>query len=159
MRGLRHVPIVAAAVLALAAAAPAGAAAEPPTSFGITRIGSFNLISSVLIAPKTVDMRGGWTDDSMPCTTWRTLRVQMLVQYTPASGAAKIVRRKREAPVQNCAEGGPNLGRTLRATRLGLACPDGTWKPGRYDFVTNTRHLARKVNAIATLGWFNDDPC
>lgn len=41
----------------------------------------------------------------------------------------------------------------------GMACPDGSWKPGRYDFLTRTRHVPSGVVAVATLSWTKSKAC
>jgi hypothetical protein len=61
--------------------------------------------------------------------------------------------------VANCAEGGPNMGFTFSARRLGMACPSGAWKPGRYSLATTTKHLASGLEAIASLGWVKRGSC
>jgi hypothetical protein len=40
-----------------------------------------------------------------------------------------------------------------------MACPNGSWKPGRYDFLTRTRHVRSGVIAVATLGWTKKKAC
>ena len=37
--------------------------------------------------------------------------------------------------------------------------PNGSWKPGRYDFLTRTRHVRSGVVAVATLGWTKKKAC
>ena len=59
----------------------------------------------------------------------------------------------------NCAEGGPNLGFHRTAASVGLACADGRWKPGRYDFVTRTKHIASGLVALGTLSWIRRGTC
>jgi len=59
----------------------------------------------------------------------------------------------------NCAEGGPNVGFTITARSLGLACRDGSWKPARYDFVASTTEPTRSLRALADLGWVKRKRC
>jgi hypothetical protein len=59
----------------------------------------------------------------------------------------------------NCAEGGPNVGFTFSPAEAGMACPNGSWKPGRYDFLTRARHVRSGVVAVATLGWTKKKAC
>lgn len=158
MRTLRRTIVTAASASLLTLAGPA-AAAPPPTTFGFARDGTFSLVSSVLPTARAVDMRGVWTDTALGCLEWRSLTVRILVQFTPRRGQGRIVRRARTRPVQNCAEGGPNMGFTLTARGVGLACPNGAWRPGRYDFVTDTLHVARGLHAVATLFWPKGGRC
>ena len=59
----------------------------------------------------------------------------------------------------NCAEGGPNVGFTFSPAEVDMACPNGSWKPGRYDFLTRTRHVRSGVVAVATLSWTKKKAC
>ncbi len=87
------------------------------------------------------------------------LRVRATIFYTPASGPTKRVVRNRKGRVGNCSEGGPNLGFTIKAKRHGLACADGTWRPGTYSFITRTTHRASKLRAIGSLTWEKTGTC
>jgi hypothetical protein len=148
-----------ASVAALALAAPASAE-HLPTVFGIAQRGSLDVSSSVLVFHRGVDMRGGWTDESIPCTAWRSLDVRVEIDYVPRGGTTfRRFRERRIQPVQNCAEGGPNMGFSLSARRTGLACPDGTWRPGRYDLTTWTLHRATRVRAIAGVSFAKRSGC
>ena len=53
--------------------------------------------------------------------------------------------------VENCAEGGPNVGFTIFAKPNGFACPNGNWRPGDYSFLTRTTELASGLQATAVL--------
>jgi hypothetical protein len=151
--------VLAAAALALLAAEPA-VAAHTPSTFGVARKGPLDVVSGILTTHRLVDMRGVWTNESISCLAWRKLDVRVVVEYmAPGSSTATRVRRTRIRNVQNCAEGGPNTGFTFRAARLGLACPNGAWKPGRYNLSTTTKHVATGTIAIATLDWTNRARC
>jgi hypothetical protein len=140
---------VMAASLATAAPAAAAPALEPGT-FGSVRKGSLLVSSSVLVTRKNVDMMGGWTNDRVICTATRRLTVRILIDRVRGQKTDRI-RRHKTGRVTNCAEGGPNFGFQIRAADVGLACPNGAWRPGRYDFVTTTRHHSSGLRAIATL--------
>jgi hypothetical protein len=151
MRTSQLVLSTAVAAASLASASPAGAApALDPGTFGSARKGSLLVSSSVLVSRKNVEMMGGWTNDRVICTATRRLTVRILIDRV-RGGKTDRVRRSKTARVQNCAEGGPNFGFVIRASDVGMACPDGTWRPGRYDFVTTTRHHSSGLRAIATL--------
>jgi hypothetical protein len=112
--------------------------------------------------PRAVSLRGGWTNEDVPCTNQRRLRIQAIVAFAPpaeGAGTAKNVTRTRTGIVLNCAEGGPNFGVQVNAAANGLACPDGRWKPGFYSFATTTTHLATGLRAIVSLAVEQTDPC
>lgn len=151
----RKAVAVAAAFGALAL--PTAAAAETSV-FAEAKKGDLRVLSSVLLTRKAVDMMGGWLNESKPCTAERRLRVVVRIFRTRGNSSAVTgnqITRKR----MNCAEGGPNLGFQFDASDTGFACPNGAWKPGRYDFVTRTRHLASGVVSVASLGWVKRRAC
>jgi hypothetical protein len=150
MRRSRLALVLAVAGAAFMAAGPA-AASHLPLTFGISRKGPLDVSAVIHVDHRVVDMRGGWNSTAIPCTAFRTLRVRAFVEYTPATGAPIRRQRIRRRAVMNCAEGGPNSGFTLSARSLGMACPNGTWRPGQYSLATNTRHIATGTVAIATL--------
>src|SRR5262249_10255247 len=86
----------------------------------------------------------------------RLLSVQILIDHMPSGRRVARSGRFKDA---NCAEGGPNVGFTITARQAGLACPNGAWKPGRYDFVTTTIEPTRKLLATARALWTNGRPC
>jgi hypothetical protein len=147
----------AAVAAALLAAAPAAALADP-NSFAAARKGSLLVASSALVGNRNVEMMGGWTNDKVACSASRRLTVKILIDRV-RGGKTDRVRRRKTGRVTNCAEGGPNFGFVIRAADVGLACPDGSWRPGRYDFVTNTLHHSSRVRAISTLFFRITDPC
>lgn len=152
-------PLLASSALALALAAPASAE-HLPTVFGIAERGPLIVSSSVLVFHRDVDMRGGWTNESISCREWRSLDVRVEVFYQPRGATTfRRFRERRIRPVQNCAEGGPNMGFTLSARRVGFACPNGAWRPGRYDFTTRTLHRATRVRAIAGVSFARRGRC
>lgn len=140
------------------ATVPALASAEPAT-FATARKGSLDVTSSIFVTSKAVDQLGGWVDDSKPCTAFRALRVRAEIHFTRPNGTGLHRIRIRRSATMNCAEGGPNLGFTQAAASGGFACPDGRWKPGRYDFVTRTTHLASGLVSLGTLSWFRRGTC
>ena len=136
----------------------AAAAGGEPTSFGTARLGTLTVTASVLVSPKAADMRGVWNDTKVSCTENRRLRVRVLVDRV-AAGKTTRVRRAGTFRDPNCAEGGPNVGFTLSARRIGTACPNGRWKPGLYHFLTRTKEPKRGLEASASLGWTNTRRC
>lgn len=155
----RRPAAVAAGLVAVAAALvlPAEASAEP-FAFGEAKRGKLQVISGAFVADRAADLRGVWLNQSRPCNVSRMLRVNALVDYSRGSTTKRVTRRKSGA-VQNCAEGGPNFGFTVRAARVGLACPNGRWKPGFYTFVVRTTHRASGVQAMVSLAWQNRTRC
>jgi hypothetical protein len=150
--------IAAAVAVASLAIAPAAAAAADPGTFASARRGSLLVVSSALVGNRNAEMMGGWTNDNVACTAFRRLTVKILIDRV-RGGTTNRVQRMKSGLVQNCAEGGPNFGFFIRASNVGLACPDGTWRPGRYDFVTNTIHRTSRLRAIASLFFRITDPC
>jgi hypothetical protein len=129
-----------------------------PTAFGTARLGTLTVTASVVVGPKAVDMRGVWNDTKVPCTVSRRLRVRVLVDRV-ASGKTKRVVRSGRFRDPNCAEGGPNVGFTLTARAVGMACPNGRWRPGLYHFLTRAKEPKRGLEASASLDWQNSRPC
>ena len=129
-----------------------------PTTFATARLGTLTVTASVVVGPKTVDMRGVWNDTKVPCTVSRPLRVRVLVDRV-ASGKTKRVVRSGTFRDSNCAEGGPNVGFTISARAVGLACPNGRWKPGLYHFLTRAKEPKRGLEASASLDWRNTRRC
>jgi hypothetical protein len=139
------------------ATAPAVAVADPNT-FASAQKGSLLVSSSVLVANRNAEMMGGWNNENVACNVSRRLTVRILIDRV-RGGTTDRARRKKSGRVTNCAEGGPNFGFIIRAADVGLACPDGSWMPGRYDFVTNTLHHRSGLRAIGTLFFRISDPC
>ncbi len=136
---------------------PAQASAEP-FAFGEARKGNLRVVSGAFVTSRAADLRGVWFNPSRPCNVSRVLRVNALIDYSRGSTTKRVTRRKSGA-VQNCAEGGPNFGFTVRAARVGLACPSGRWKPGFYTFVVRTTHRATGLQAMVSLAWHNQRRC
>ena len=147
--------VIAVLIAALALSATASATIN---AFAEARRGNLHVLSSVLLSAKSVDMRGGWFNESLSCTTSRRLRVQVQIQRTTAHSSAATGNAKTRR-VMNCAEGGPNTGFTLSATDADMACSDGSWKRGHYDFLTRTRHVRSGVVAVASLNWTKSKAC
>ncbi len=147
-----------AAVAALLTSPAPALASHEPFAFGDASRGSLRVVSGAFVGSSVADLRGVWLDETKTCNTWRSLRVRVLVDYSRGS-VTRRVRRERTGAVRNCAEGGPNFGFTLRASRIGLACPNGRWKPGFYTFVVRTLHRATGTEAMVSLGWNNRARC
>jgi hypothetical protein len=145
---------VAGAALAIA---PAAAVADPNT-FASAKRGKLLVSSSVLVGNRNAEMMGGWNNPRVACNVDRRLTVRILIDRV-RGGNTDRVRRKKTGPVTNCAEGTPNFGFVIRAADVGLACPDGSWRPGLYTYVTNTFHHASRLRAIGTLFFRVSDPC
>lgn len=146
------------ALAALLAGPPVARAALPPIVFGEAQRGDLRVVSDVLLSGRAAEMMGVWFDDSLACSQWRRLRVAVFVEYTRGR-TSRTVRRARTGAVRNCVEGGPNFGFVLRARSVGLACPDGRWRPGHYTFDTRTTHVASRTRASATLLWSKSGRC
>ena len=152
MRRLHLAPVAATAALSVAAPSAAGQASYPEVLTFSDR-GSLQVASSVLVARRVADMRGGWFNEGVACRASRRLRVTIEILRTFRGNTAGRVRRSKSGAVRNCAEGGPNFGYAVRAAAVGLACPNGAWRPGRYDFVTRTRHRRTGMRATAAVSF------
>jgi hypothetical protein len=153
---MRRTPLVTA--ILVAALALSATAAATINAFGEARRGSLHVFSNVLVSGKSADMRGGWFNNHVSCTASRRLRAHVQIQRTTkntneAAGMGKTGR------TMNCAEGGPNFGFTISPSDAGMACPNGSWKRGHYDFLTRTRHVRGGVVAVAALNWTNRKAC
>ncbi len=147
----------ASSLIALVVPAPAIASHEP-FAFADAQRGSLRVVSAAFVAPGVADLRGVWFDETLACDERRTLRVNVVIDYSRGS-ATRSVSRRRTGVVRNCAEGGPNFGFTLRARRVGLACPNGRWKRGFYTFIVRTTERATGLRATVSLGWDNRERC
>ena len=143
---------LAAIAVVLVVAGLAQAAGEP-VSFGTAFLGTLSVTSGIVVSPTSVDMRGVWQDRKLPCSAERRLTVKAQVYYTPFTGKPSRIAFSRIFRDSNCAEGGPNVGFSLTAKMLGLACRNGRWKPARYSFVTTTTERARKLRSTVSLDW------
>jgi hypothetical protein len=146
------------AAAAMGATAPSAGAVVDPGTFAVARDGQLIVVSSVILGKRTVEMMGGWNSDAAPCDRMRRLDVEILVDRVRRGNTTRF-RDDVSARVQNCAEGGPNLGFQLTATDLGMACPDGTWRRGHYTFVTDTLHRRRGLRAVGDLFLAQREPC
>ena len=113
------------------------------------------MTSAALVSAKSVELMGVWNDPAVSCLASRRLRVRVAVDFIPARRLPRRVARSGTFKSANCAEGGPNVGFTLTARMLGLACRNGTWKAARYNFVTHTTERKRGLTATASLNWLN----
>jgi len=137
---------------------PAALAADLPSATGVAEKGSLKVVSRALLAPKSGELMGVWLNERRPCAEQRRLRVSFLVDLVRG---ATTTRRTgaRSGLVANCAESGPNFGFIKSAAVLGMACPSGRWKPGRYDFVVRTRDPISGLRATATLSYQETRHC
>lgn len=157
MRPIRLKLVVALAALA-AFALWSGPAAAEPFAFAQAERGSLRVVSGAFITARDADLRGVWINEPLGCDQFRSLGVTVLVDRVRA-GRTTRVRRERTGPVRNCAEGGPNFGFTLRARRIGMGCPNGTWRPGLYTFVVRTTHRATRTSALLSLAIRDTTAC
>jgi hypothetical protein len=144
----------------LTSSAALAEAAGEPNAIADAHLGTLHVTSAVYVRPKAVDLMGVWQDSKVACKVNRRLRVKGEVDYIPVRGhpSRPFVRTKTFLDV-NCAEGGPNVGFTVTARQLGLACPNGTWKPARYNFLTRTTELKSKLAATASVNWARPGHC
>ena len=150
---------VIATLASLALATAASGAIEPPTTIGGARLGSLTVTSGAFVSAKSVELMGVWNDPKVSCLADRRLRVHAAVDYIPAGGKPRRAVRNGIFKSANCAEGGPNVGFTLTARKLGFACPNGAWKPARYNFLTQTTELRRGLKATASMNWLKPGRC
>lgn len=148
--------LLAAVLAGLLGSAVAAQAAGEPEVFASAKRGSLSVTSGVLVGPKAADLRGVWLDETRPCSETRTLEIEAEIDYVPTG---KRVVKQGSFKTANCAEGGPNMGWTITAKAAGFACPNGTWKPGRYALVTKTLDTKSKLKAIASVGWAKSGSC
>jgi hypothetical protein len=146
-------------VVALAVGGGAAAAGEPPTAYGDAFLGSLHVTSGILVSPIAADLRGVWLDTKVGCTVTRKLTVKAHVYLTPFGKTGTYRIRVGTFPDANCAEGGPNVGFSLTARKLGYACANGRWKPGRFSFVVQTTEPTRGLRTTASLSWANTARC
>jgi hypothetical protein len=145
-------------VSALVAAAFAEAAEEPGT-IASARLGSLSVTSAAYVSAKGVDLLGVWQDDKVACTVNRRLTVRAEVDYVPFGGGPRRAVRTGRFKAANCSEGGPSVGFSLTARKLGFACGNGRWKPARYNFLTRTTEPTRKLKSTASLIWIKRARC
>jgi hypothetical protein len=157
LRGVRR-PL--AVLILLAASAALAQAAGEPSAIADAHLGTLHVTSAVYVGPKSVDLMGVWQDSKFACTANRRMRIKGEVDYIPFRGhpSRPFVRTKTFVDV-NCAEGGPNVGFTVTARKLGLACPNGTWKPARYNFLTRTTEPKSDLAATASVNWARPGHC
>jgi hypothetical protein len=146
-------------VAVLAGVAAAAAVAQGTAAYGGARLGSLSVTAGVLVEPTKVDMRGVWDDSQVACTVNRRLGVRADIDFQPISGTARHVTRRGSFLDVNCAEGGPNVGFTISARSAGLACPNGSWMPGRYSFLTRVTEPTRRLQGSASLVWTKPGRC
>jgi hypothetical protein len=145
-------------LLAALALVPAALAADLPSSTAVAEKGSLKVVSRALLAPRNAELMGVWLNERRPCAEQRRLRVSFLVDLV-RGGTTTRRSGARTGLVANCAEGGPNFGFIKTAATLGMACPSGRWKPGRYDFVVRTFDPVSQLRAVASLTYQETRPC
>jgi hypothetical protein len=146
------------AAVAAAATASVALAADLPTSTAVAEKGSLKIVSRALLAPRNAELMGVWLNQNQPCTAQRRLRVSFLVDLVRGATTTRRTRA-RSGLVDNCAEGGPNFGFSVTPSGLGMACPSGRWKPGRYVFVVRTFDPVSQLRAVATLSYQETRRC
>ena len=154
---MRKVHVAFSAGVAATSLATAPVAAAEPDTFASARQGSLVVASSALVGNRYATMMGGWNNTRVACTASRRLTVGISIYR--AGGEDYDVRRRKTGRVTNCAEGGPNFGFVIQAADVGLACPDGSWRPGRYHFDTITRHHSSGLRASGHVFFRITGPC
>lgn len=133
-------------------AVPAAAAADRPAATAVAQRGSLEVVARALLSDAGAELKGTWLDATRSCAEARTLRVSYQIDLVLASGATVRRRsRPRTGRVGNCAEGGPNFGFDVVARRLGMACANGAWRPGRYSIGVRATDSAAGLTASAHL--------
>lgn len=152
--------LLAVVLVSFAGSAAFAQAAGEPFSTADAHLGTLHVTSAVYVRPKSVDLMGVWQDTKVKCTVSRRLKVKGEVDFIPFGGTPRrpFVRTRTFLDV-NCAEGGPNVGFTVTAKQLGLACPNGTWRPARYNFLTRTTEPTKKLSATASVNWAKTPRC
>ena len=137
--------------LLLGVAAPS-AAVDRPSATAVAQQGSLKVVSRALLDDRGGELMGTWLDARARCGATRRLRVSYEIDLVLPSG--KTIRRRpaaKAASLENCAEGGPNFGFAVRARVLGMACADGSWRPGRYSIGVATTDTRTGLTAHAHL--------
>jgi hypothetical protein len=112
--------------------------------------GPAKVVSRALLSARGAELKGTWYDSGRSCIARRSLRVSYLVDLV-RGGTTTRRRAARTGAVENCAEGGPNFGFDVTARGLGMACPSGRWRPGRYSIVVRTFDAVSGLRAVASL--------
>jgi hypothetical protein len=149
---------VAACIAALSLATGALGGIEPPSSNGSAHLGSLRVTSVVSLSATNVELIGIWRDTELSCLANRKLRVHVVIE---AWSSDRSVERNGVFKMANCAapDEPEGVGFTLTARSLGLACPTGAWKPGRYTFLLQTTEPKRGLKATAFLPWVKPGRC
>jgi hypothetical protein len=150
--------IVAGLALAGIVATTAAAVGPEKTAFGTAKSGDLQVTSSAIMLPRAADLRGGWLNEAVPCTDTRTLIVTVEIFWSRGPSTRHVTLTKA-ATVDNCAEGGPNVGFTLSARANGLGCRNGKWRRGDYSFHTRTVEQTTGLEATAVLILTKTAPC
>jgi len=116
------------ALIALALAAPAGAA-DPPGTFGMAQRGSFKLVAGIILNDRGGEMKGVWIDAKQGCRARRTLQVSFAIDLVNDAGKTTRVKRTRRGAVDNCAEGGPTSASTSHPASLASGALAGDGSP------------------------------
>lgn len=141
------------AALGALAVAPVAAAHHLPYAFARAQQGPLVVESDIVVWHKSVELFGSWTREDLECEGWRRLRVRVEIErirldfVVPPDGRRVFVRR---GVAPNCV---PGVGFAKSAYGLGMACPDGAWKPGRYSMGITTLHFATGVRARGSLNF------
>jgi len=160
MPHVRVIRLASTAAVALAAlvAAPVGSADHLPSTLSVAKDGNLQVFSSIFVSHTAVEQRGGWLNESLGCQQWRRLIVRANI-FRTRFGRTQSRSFVRSSAVQNCAEGGPNMGFTFTPKAIGFGCPSGAWKPGRYHFTTVALDRRKRLRSVASVGWEKREPC
>ena len=140
-------------VSALAFAATA-LAADLPDATAMAQRGSLKLVARALLindVTRSAELKATWLDAKQRCDVSRRLRVSYGIDHV--RGAVTTRRRPpaKTGAVQNCAEGGPNFGFDVTARGLGMACANGSWKPGHYSIEVRALDLQSGLSVATFL--------
>jgi hypothetical protein len=150
--------IVPLGVAVASAATSASLAADQPAATAVAQRSTLKVVSRALLGPRGGEFKGTWLDSRKPCTSRRSLRVSYLADLV-AGGTTTRRRAAKTGLVQNCAEGGPNFGFDATARGLAMACPNGSWKPGRYSITVRTLDRTSGLHASASLYYHKTRRC
>ena len=144
--------LVIASALAFATSAPA---ADLPSATAMAQRGTLKLVARALLNSdpmRSAELKATWLDARQRCDVNRTLRVSYGIDLVTWSNVT--IRRRpaaKSGPVTNCAEGGPNFGFDVTARKLGMACANGAWRPGRYSIEVRALDVRSGLSIAAFL--------
>ena len=143
--------LVIASALAFAASA---LAADLPDATAMAQRGSLKLVARVLLnsdLTRSAELKATWLDAKQPCDVSRKLRVSYRIDLVRGAVTTRRRPAAKTGLVMNCSEGGPNFGFDVTARGLGMACANGSWKPGYYSIEVRALDLRSGLSVSAFL--------